>query len=66
MFTEEEMKAFYEGKRTGYEGHEYNNPHLEFISGIAGSEVALKEDKLYRQFKRGFEWGKAQKDEEQK
>ena len=64
MFTEEELNAFYEGKRTGYEGQEYDNPHLEFISGIGGAE-AMKEDKLHQQFKRGFDWGKAQKEEEQ-
>ena len=64
MFNEDELKAFYAGKEAGYEGKEYVNPHLEFVSGIGGSTVALKEDRLRQQFKRGYEWGKAQKDEE--
>lgn len=64
MFSEEELNAFYEGKRSGYENEEYDNPHLSFISGIGGAE-AMKEDKLHQQFKRGFDWGKAQKEEEQ-
>jgi hypothetical protein len=63
MFSDDELNAFYEGKKSGYEEKEYTNPHLEFISGLGGAE-AMKEDKLHQQYKRGFEWGKAQKDEE--
>lgn len=63
MFSEEELNAFYAGKQAGYEEKQYVNPHMEFLSGIGGAE-AMKEDKLHNQYKRGYEWGKAQKDEE--
>jgi hypothetical protein len=65
MFEEDELAAFYAGKEQGYNNEEYKNPHLEFLSGIDASPVAFKEDRKSKQFKRGYEWGKAQKDEEQ-
>lgn len=62
MFSEEELKAFYSGKEQGYKSTEYNNPHLEFVSGLGSAGIA--EDKLHQQFKRGYNWGQAQKKEE--
>lgn len=63
MFDEDELNAFYAGKKEGYEEKEYVNPHLEFISGLGGA-AAIAEDRLHQQYKRGYEWGKAQKNEE--
>ncbi|SOK58629.1 hypothetical protein [Yersinia phage fHe-Yen9-04] len=63
MFNDDELNAFYAGKEQGYKDTEYKNPHMEFISGLGGA-VSIAEDKLHQQFKRGYEWGKAQKTEE--
>lgn len=63
MFTDEELHAFYAGKQQGYEKVEYKNPHLEFLSGIGGA-AEIAEDKLHHKFKSGYNWGKAQRDEE--
>lgn len=62
MFSDEELNAFYAGKKSGYENKEYTNAHLEFLSSIEG---AVSTENIERQFNRGFAWGKAQKDEEQ-
>lgn len=62
-FTEEELEAFYAGKQSGYAEEEYVNPHLAFLDGLGGA-AAIAEDRLHNQFKRGYEWGKAQKHEE--
>lgn len=64
MFNDEEMKAFYAGKENGYKGKEYSNPHLDFVSGLGGA-AGVAESRLHDNYKRGFDWGKAQKDEEQ-
>ncbi|AQW88876.1 hypothetical protein pEaSNUABM50_00347 [Erwinia phage pEa_SNUABM_50] len=63
MFNDEELKAFYAGKEQGYKANEYKNPHLEFVNGLGGA-AAIAEDKLHQQFKRGYSWGQAQKNEE--
>ncbi len=65
MFNEDELSAFYAGKQQGYNNQEYQNPHLQFLSGIGASAEVLKDDRKHQQFKRGYEWGKAQRDEEQ-
>ncbi|QOI71289.1 hypothetical protein pEaSNUABM19_00352 [Erwinia phage pEa_SNUABM_19] len=63
LFTDEELEAFYSGKKSGYAEEEYVNPHLEFVNGLGGA-AAIAEDKLHQQFKRGYSWGQAQKNEE--
>lgn len=63
MFEDEEVNAFYEGKQNGYDGKEYTNPHEAFISGLGGA-AAIAEGRKHDQYKRGYEWGKAQKHEE--
>ena len=66
MFSEEELKAFYDGKRTGYKKEQYLNPHEEFIKTITntGSTISTQ-NTLHQQFKRGYEWGSAQRIEEE-
>lgn len=70
MFTDEEMEAFYKGKDDGYSSStededEYKNPHIQFIDQLTKSGIAYHVDNpLYKYYQRGYEWGKAQKDEE--
>jgi len=64
MFEEDELAAFYAGKEQGYDNKEYQNPHLDFLSGLGGA-AGIAEGRLHDNYKRGYEWGKAQKDEEQ-
>jgi len=65
MFSEEELNAFYEGKRSGYENEEYDNPHMKFVNTGLNGAAEIAEGHLHDQYKRGFAWGKAQKEEEQ-
>lgn len=65
MFSEEENNAFYEGKKNGYEEKEYSNPHQKFIDQLTSKGLAYSVDNpLHTQYKNGYEWGKAQKEEE--
>lgn len=65
MFNEDAVNAFYAGKEDGYEEKQYSNPHEEMVDFLAKNGVTVAvSNKLHDQYKRGYEWGKAQKDEE--
>lgn len=68
MFKDDEMEAFYKGKEDGYSSStedEYKNPHIQFIDQLTKSGIAYSVDNpLYQYYQRGYEWGKAQKLEE--
>ena len=66
MFSEEELKAFYEGKSTGYKKEQYVNPHKEFIKTVTSTGATIStQNKLHQQFKRCYDWGMAQRTEEE-